>query len=107
MVSGGIDEYCHNDPTIDYIFNGSSGASTYNWVNDNISIGLPASETGDILSFTATNTDLVNQLATITVEPVLNGCVGTTQVIQILVKPIPTVDLWRLKTSVQTTILMR
>ena len=92
MVSGGIDEYCHNDPTIDYIFNGSSGASTYNWVNDNISIGLPASGTGDILSFTATNTDLVNQLATITVEPVLNGCVGTTQVIQILVKPIPTVD---------------
>ncbi|MEE3145157.1 MAG: PKD-like domain-containing protein [Bacteroidota bacterium] len=92
VVSGGIDEYCHNDPTIDYIFNGSSGASTYNWVNDNISIGLPASGTGDILSFTATNTDLVNQLATITVEPVLNGCVGTTQVIQILVKPIPTVD---------------
>ncbi len=92
VVSGGIDEYCHNDPTIDYIFNGSSGSSTYNWVNDNISIGLPASGTGDILSFTATNTDLVNQLATITVEPVLNGCVGTTQVFQILVKPIPTVD---------------
>jgi len=92
VVSGGIDEYCHNDPTLDYIFNGSSGSSTYNWVNDNISIGLPASGSGNILSFTATNTDLVNQLATITVEPVLNGCVGVTQVFQILVKPIPTVD---------------
>ena len=92
VVSSGIDEYCHNDPTLDYIFNGSSGTSTYNWVNDNTSIGLPAAGTGDILSFTAINTDLVNQIATITVEPVLNGCVGVTQVFQILVKPIPTVD---------------
>ena len=92
VVSSGIDEYCHNDPTLDYIFNGSSGTSTYNWVNDNTSIGLPATGAGDILSFTATNTDLVNQIATITVEPVLNGCVGVTQVFQILVKPIPTVD---------------
>ena len=43
-----------------------------------------------IFCLTATN-GLVNQLATITVEPVLNGCVGTTQVSN-LVKPIPTVD---------------
>ncbi|MDC0272528.1 PKD domain-containing protein [Crocinitomicaceae bacterium] len=92
VVSSGVDEYCHNDPTLDYIFNGSSGTSTYNWVNDNTSIGLPAAGTGDILSFTATNTDLVNQLATVTVEPILNGCIGVTQVFQILVKPIPTVD---------------
>ena len=92
VVSSGIDEYCHNDPTIDYIFSGSSGSSTYNWTNTNTSIGLPASGSGDILSFTATNTDLVNQLATITVEPILNSCVGVQQIFQILVKPIPTVD---------------
>jgi gliding motility-associated-like protein len=92
VVSSGIDEYCHNDPTLDYIFSGSSGSSTYNWINSNISIGLPASGSGDILSFTATNTDLVNQLAIITVEPILNGCVGVQQIFQILVKPIPTVD---------------
>ena len=33
VVSSGIDEYCHNDPTLDYIFNGSSGTSTYNWAS--------------------------------------------------------------------------
>ena len=92
VIAPGVDEYCHNESTISYIFNGSNPSTQYNWTNDNTSIGLPASGVGNILSFPVTNTDLVNQLATITVQPELNGCDGTAQIVQIMVKPIPTVD---------------
>jgi gliding motility-associated-like protein len=92
VIAPGVDEYCHNESTNSYIFNGSNPSTQYNWTNDNTSIGLPASGVGNILSFPVTNTDLVNQLATITVQPELNGCDGTAQIVQIIVKPIPTVD---------------
>jgi gliding motility-associated-like protein len=93
VISSGIDEYCHNEPTIDYNFNGNNGATVYDWSNDNTSIGLPASGSGDILSFVTTNNTFENQIATITVQPVLNGCDGIVEVLQIVVKPIPTVDI--------------
>lgn len=45
--------------------------ASYTWANDNPAIGLPASGTGDIPSFTVKNTDLTKTLtATITVTPV-------------------------------------
>ena len=92
IIAPGVDEYCHNDPSLDYIFNSSNPATEYNWSNNNTSIGLPANGVGNILSFPVTNTDLINQIATITVQPELNGCEGIAQIVQILVKPIPTVD---------------
>jgi gliding motility-associated-like protein len=92
IINSGLDEYCHGESTIDYTFNGSNPLTQYNWSNDNTSIGLPASGIGDIISFPVSNTDLENQLATITVQPELNGCDGTAQIVQIMVKPIPTVD---------------
>lgn len=92
IIAPGVDEYCHGESTISYIFNGSNPLTQYNWSNDNTSIGLPASGVGNITSFPVSNTDLVNQLATITVQPELNGCDGTAQIVQIMVKPIPTVD---------------
>ena len=92
IIAPGVDEYCHGESTINYIFDGSNPLTQYNWSNDNTSIGLPASGVGNIISFPVSNTDLVNQLATITVQPELNGCDGTAQIVQIMVKPIPTVD---------------
>ena len=50
------------------IFTGSS--CTYNWVNSNPSIGLAASGTGDIASFTAINNSGSPATATITATPV-------------------------------------
>jgi gliding motility-associated-like protein len=44
-----------------------NGSCTYNWVNDNPSIGLAASGTGNIASFTAVNTGSTDVIATITV----------------------------------------
>ena len=69
IIAPGVDEYCHGESTISYIFNGSNPLTQYNWSNDNTSIGLPASGIGNITSFPVSNTDLVNQLATITVQP--------------------------------------
>ena len=50
-----------------------AGSCTYNWVNSNPSIGLAASGTGNIPSFTAINTGKSPVTATITATPVPNG----------------------------------
>ncbi|MDF2432967.1 MAG: hypothetical protein JWP44_2598 [Mucilaginibacter sp.] len=49
-------------------FTGTSG--TFNWVNNTPSIGLPASGSGNIASFTAVNTGTSPVTATVTVTPV-------------------------------------
>jgi gliding motility-associated-like protein len=60
-------------------------ATSYNWVNDTPAIGLAASGSGNIASFTAINTGSAPITATITVTPVTSGgasegnitCTGT------------------------------
>ena len=87
-------EWCSGDNTNSILFDGNFGpaGATYNWTNDNITIGLAASGSGDILSFVAQNPTADVQTATITVVPTLNGCDGIPETITIVVKPIPTVD---------------
>ena len=65
-------------------------ASTYNWTNSNIGIGLPASGSGD-LDFIANNV-LSTQIGTITVTPVELGCPGTPQTFTITVGPAPSMN---------------
>lgn len=67
-----------------------STAATYAWSNSNINIGLAASGTGNITSFTATNPSSVTIFATIVVTPTL-GCVGTPSTYTIAVDPAPTI----------------
>ncbi|MDB5157772.1 MAG: beta-propeller fold lactonase family protein [Mucilaginibacter sp.] len=55
------------------IVNFPGDGCVYNWVNDNPSIGLPASGTGNIASFTATNTNNSPITATITATPINSG----------------------------------
>ena len=83
---------CDNTSTTAVTFTGNIGTTTYNWTNNNTSIGLAASGTGNIASFTATNTGTTVQVATITVTPTLNGCTGTPQTFTITVNPVPTVN---------------
>ena len=66
--------------------------TTYSWTNSNTSIGLAASGTGDISTFTATNTGTVPVSATISIIPTANGCTGTTNAYNIIVNPAPTVN---------------
>jgi hypothetical protein len=87
---------CNNSPTATVAFTGSVTGTVYNWTNDDISIGLAASGTGDISSFTATNNGVVPVTATITVTPSYsNGgitCTGTAQSFTITINPTPTAD---------------
>ena len=92
-----------NQPTSEVVCNGAAttavtfgttntgGTITYTWTNDDTSIGLAASGTGDIGSFTATNTGTAPVVATIVVTPhFTNGsvtCDGPTKTFTITVNP--------------------
>jgi YVTN family beta-propeller protein len=64
---------CANTVTAPVNFSGSVGGTTYNWANTAPSIGLAASGTGNIPSFTALNGSGAALTANITVTPVTNG----------------------------------
>jgi YVTN family beta-propeller protein len=75
---------------------GAVSGSSYAWANSNTSIGLAASGTGNIASFTATNSGNVAISATISVTPsYTNGgvtCTGAVHTFTITVNPTPTVN---------------
>jgi len=69
--------YNNGNTALPITFTGN--AEIYSWTNDSPGIGLPASGTGNIGAFTATNTGAGTITATITVTPVntSTGCSGT------------------------------
>ena len=73
-------------------FTSATAGTTFDWVNDTPSIGLVATGTGDIASFTALNSTPNPIVATITVTPFANGCQGPDSTFTITVNPIPQVD---------------
>ena len=82
---------CNGASTTAVNFSGSLANTVFNWTNDNTSIGLPASGTGNIAAFTAINTGNTTVTATITVTPVHLTCSGTAQTFTITVHPTPNV----------------
>ncbi|MBL0202416.1 MAG: M36 family metallopeptidase [Chitinophagaceae bacterium] len=83
---------CAGSPTTAVNFTGTPAGATYNWTNSNTAIGLAASGTGNIASFTATNATAAPIVATITVTPTLGVCTGTPTTFTITVNPTPTVN---------------
>ena len=86
---------CAGAPTAAANFTGAVPGTVYNWTNDNPAIGLAASGTGSIASFTATNTGTAALIAHITVTPSFTGsavtCPGTPASFTITVNPAPSV----------------
>lgn len=82
---------CNNVTTNSIAFIGTMGGTTYAWANNNTSIGLPASGSGNIAAFLAINTTNVAEVATITVTPSAMGCAGLPQSFAITVNPTPSV----------------
>ena len=82
---------CNGSPATAIAFGGTVTGTVYNWTNSDASIGLAANGTGDIASFTATNTGTAPVTATVTVTPTANGCPGTAGTFTITVNPTPTV----------------
>jgi len=74
----------------------TGGVSTYTWTNDTPSIGLAASGTGDIASFTGVNTGTAPITATLVVTPTFTNagisCTGTAKSFTITVNPTAQVD---------------
>jgi hypothetical protein len=88
--------FCNNGSTTAITFSGAVSGTVYSWVNNTPSIGLAASGTGNIASFTATNAGTSPVTATITVTPAYtNGgvtCTGTPTSFSITVNPSPRVN---------------
>jgi len=58
-----------------------------NWTNNNPDIGLAASGSGVVPSFTATNMTNDSITGMVTATPYVNGCLGATQSYKVTVKP--------------------
>lgn len=80
--------YCEGSTAGPIALTGSVPGTTYNWTNTNTAIGLAASGTGDIPSFTATNGTGVAISGTITVTPVNGPCTGNPITFTISVSPL-------------------
>ena len=83
--------FCAGSSTPSIPLTGSVSGTTYNWTNTNTAIGLGASGTGDIPSFTATNATAAPITGTITVTPVNGSCTGTPITFTISVSPLPVI----------------
>ena len=70
-------------------FSGWVNGTTYNWTNNNTTIGLGASGWGTILPFIVTNSGTVTINANIVVTPWANGCKGISDNFNIIVYPTP------------------
>ncbi len=85
---------CAGTPTMPINFSGTPGA-TYSWANSNTSIGLAPIGNGNIPTFIAQNNSPYTIMATIIVTPSLTTgnqtCVGTPEIFNILVEPVPIV----------------
>ncbi len=81
--------YCAGEASTQIDFAGDVAGSLFDWTCDNTNIGLVSSGTDRLLSFTTTNSTNSPIIATITVTPKANGCVGVTKQFTITVNPRP------------------
>jgi gliding motility-associated-like protein len=86
---------CANANTTAINFSTTPSPSSYAWTNTNTAIGKAASGTGSVTPFKATNTTTAPIKGTFTVTPTLTatGCVGEKQSFDIIVNPLPVVNL--------------
>ncbi len=81
---------CNNAAQGAINFSGNVTGTTFSWVNNNPDIGLAASGTGNIPSFTAVNTGTMPLTATISVTPFnTRNCAGPVRTFTITVNPTP------------------
>ncbi|WP_413670965.1 gliding motility-associated C-terminal domain-containing protein [Mucilaginibacter sp. Mucisp86] len=90
-IANQVNDQTFNNGSITAAINLTGTATTYTWANDLPSIGLPASGSGNIPSFTAVNNSQAVVTATVTVIPSDASCQGNSMSFKINIKPaIPT-----------------
>jgi gliding motility-associated-like protein len=82
---------CNGSQTNAITFTGTAAGTVYNWTNNNTSIGLAASGSGNIDAFLAINNSSSPVTATITVTPSIGTCNGPATTFTITVNPAPAV----------------
>jgi gliding motility-associated-like protein len=70
------------------LLSGTPSGLAFTWTNSNTAIGLAASGTGNVPSFTATNKGSSTIKGTITVTPNYNGCAGIAKSYVVTVIPL-------------------
>ena len=87
---------CNGSSTTPVTFSGTVTGTVFNWTGSNATIGLATSGTGNIASFSGTNSGNTPVIDTIIVTPAFtnNGvtCTGTPDTFAITVNPTPTVN---------------
>ena len=83
---------CANTTTNAVTYSSATSGTTFSWTNDTPSIGLAANGNGNIASFSALNASSNPIIATITVTPTANSCVGPDSTFTITVNPIPSAN---------------
>jgi gliding motility-associated-like protein len=80
---------CANEQVVLSPFGGTPSGCTFQWSNDNTSIGLPAVGSNDIPTFIGITAGPYPTSGTISVQPELAGCLGDNLTFTINVNPIP------------------
>ncbi len=83
---------CSNTSITAINFTSPQGTVTFNWSNNNTTIGIPSSGTGNIPTFTS-GTVTSQQVATISVTATKSGCTGPAQTFTITINPLNTITL--------------
>ena len=84
---------CHSSMSTAVSFNAQIGQTVFSWTNSNTDIGLAASGTGNIASFSVQNIKSARDTARIIVTPSTLGCTGGADTFLLIVKPRPTAVL--------------
>jgi hypothetical protein len=84
---------CAARPTGTITFSAVPSTSTIRWTNSNTTIGLAASGTGSIASFTAVNNTTSVQTANISVTATANSCTSAAKIMRIIVNPRPQITV--------------
>ena len=83
--------YCNGVVTSPIVFSNTVTGTTYAWTNSNTEIGLAASGTGDVPSFSPSNGTISPITATISVIATANGCSRVAETFTITVNPSPSI----------------
>jgi gliding motility-associated-like protein len=84
--------YCPNVTADPVSFDSNIANASYNWTNNNTSIGLSASGNGNINAWSTANPDQSINMAQIQVVGQANNCPGDTILFDVQIFPIPTFD---------------
>jgi hypothetical protein len=84
---------CPAQATGTITFTAVPSTSTIRWTNNNTTIGLAASGTGNIASFTTINNTTSVQTATLSVTATANNCTSAVRTMRIIVNPRPQITV--------------